>query len=259
MLVSIVTINFNNLEGLKQTLESVRQQSFKDYEHILIDGGSTDGSVELIKAYTGTLGKWLSEKDKGVYDAQNKGIAKSKGTYVLFLNSGDYFCNQQSLENLAQYNSDYDLVYGDIIYKKGVQLNPHYFPELVDEKFMFEKGLPHPSTLIRRSLFEKIGLYNASLKIVADWEFFMLALFKHGATTAHVAVPVTVFDCTGISSANKNIALTINEQLQVLNRNFPESIPAFNKYSYYTNKQRKLKQNAAPFRRILRSFKNAFK
>jgi glycosyltransferase involved in cell wall biosynthesis len=253
MLVSIVTINYKNREGLLQTLDSVKQQTFTNFEHILIDGGSTDGSAEVIKAYAGPSGKWLSEKDMGVYDAQNKGIRMAIGTYLLFLNSGDYFYDSSSLDKLTRFGNAYDIVYGDIVYKKGEQLNPFRFPDELDMRFMFEKGLPHQATLIKRKLFDTIGLYNIDLRIVADWEFFLLALFRQRASYVHVPSLITVFDCTGMSSAEKNIDLTIGEQQQVLSRHFPSERRLFEQVSYYIQKKKRLRSRRNPFNRIWNS------
>jgi glycosyltransferase involved in cell wall biosynthesis len=116
-LVSIITINLNNAVGLELTIKSVISQVLDDYEYLIIDGGSQDDSLDIIKNYSTSNLFWLSEPDRGVYDAMNKGISKSRGSYLLFLNSGDSFLNENSLQILVDNSNGEDLIYGDLIVK----------------------------------------------------------------------------------------------------------------------------------------------
>ena len=111
--ISIISINYNDAIGLKKTIDSVRIQKYTDFEYIIIDGGSTDGSLELIKENEGRINYWISEADKGVYNAMNKGILAAKGEYLLFLNGGDWFSNTESLGFLANNTGDFDIVFGN--------------------------------------------------------------------------------------------------------------------------------------------------
>ena len=115
MKYSIITINYNNKDGLKKTIESVINQSCKDFEYIIIDGGSTDGSVDVIRQYADRINYWISEPDKGVYNAMNKGVAQAHGEYLNFMNSGDCFSDNSVLENIAHSLCSYDIVTGKVI------------------------------------------------------------------------------------------------------------------------------------------------
>ena len=108
--LSIITVNLNNLTGLQKTMQSVFEQTFTNYEYIIIDGGSTDGSKEWIAQHADKLAYWVSEKDGGVFNAQNKGIVKSKGEYLLFLNSGDYFYTVEAIGALIQNSNNIDII-----------------------------------------------------------------------------------------------------------------------------------------------------
>ena len=112
MKYSIITVNFNNKEGLRKTIESVIRQSFRDFEYIVIDGGSTDGSADILKEYDAQIDYWVSEPDKGIYNAMNKGIVQAKGEYLNFMNSGDYFYDNQVLQHVADYGYDTDFIVG---------------------------------------------------------------------------------------------------------------------------------------------------
>ena len=134
--ISIVTINLNNLEGLKKTFQSVFSQDYTNFEYLIIDGDSKDGSVDLIRLNNKKISYWISEEDKGIYDAMNKAITQAKGDYILFLNSGDYFSGIDSLSKLVGTKIDADIVYGNIgmykdtileIKKYPAKLTLHYF------------------------------------------------------------------------------------------------------------------------------------
>jgi glycosyltransferase involved in cell wall biosynthesis len=250
--LSIVTINYNNLEGLMKTVNSVLSQKGIKPEFIIVDGGSTDGSAEYILANNGLFSNIIIEKDKGIYDAQNKGLLKANGDYILFLNGGDWFNDENSLSNFLPELGNYDILYGDIIYKKHEQENEYQFPDIIDEKFMFAKGMPHQTTLIRRSLFDKTGLHNLKYKICADWHFFMKAFFVYNATYFHINKAVTIFDCTGISSGIENIEPIISEHLEILKNEFPQLIGLYKKNSYYIERKKRIKFTL--FKKKIKSF-----
>lgn len=123
MKLSIITVNFNDAGGLERTIKSVISQTFCDYEFIIIDGGSTDGSVEIIKVYSDRIDYWVSEMDRGIYHAMNKGVDQAHGDYCLFLNSGDSFYNDEVLEKLSKFESNDDIIVGKVVSK---MVNCHY-------------------------------------------------------------------------------------------------------------------------------------
>ncbi|TGK24547.1 glycosyltransferase [Leptospira yasudae] len=211
--VSIITINFNDHKGLEKTILSVRSQSFKDYEHIIIDAASKDGSVDVIQKYKDGISKWVSEKDKGIYDGQNKGILAAKGEYCLFLNSGDFLANSTVLADVFSKDSDADFIYGDMLidYGNGI-IKYGKSPEDLDLYFLSYGVLWHCVTFIRRSLFKKYGIYDLSYKIAADVDFFLKAIGAGGANWEYVPKPISQFNTFGFGSNPKNQRLLEEER-----------------------------------------------
>lgn len=211
--ISIITINFNNLEGLKRTLESVVTQTWQEFEYIVIDGGSTDGSAAYIESQSDKIDYWVSEPDKGIYNAMNKGIAKATGEYLLFLNSGDHLYSNSVLEmNHNKINLE-DFIYFNIRYIFIDYITISSKPKILEELFFIFNTLPHPSTFIRRNLFFEIGNYDENLKIVSDWKFFLFAIHKYKCTSRKVDVILSDFYVGGISS---DIKLSNVERMLVL-------------------------------------------
>ncbi|MBS1737220.1 MAG: glycosyltransferase, partial [Bacteroidetes bacterium] len=184
--LSIITVNLNNLLGLQKTMQSVLEQTFTDYEYIIIDGGSTDGSKEYIAQHSNKLAYWVSEKDKGIYNAMNKGIKQSKGKYLLFLNSGDFFIRESVLSNLFSNKIDTDLVYCDVLWCEGDKVWKGDFPSKLTLKYFVNASLPHQATLIKRELFNLVGLYDETIKISSDWKFFVLAIYMYKCTYSKI-------------------------------------------------------------------------
>ena len=181
MRFSIITINFNNKDGLRRTINSVLCQTCTDYEFIIIDGGSTDGSVEVIKENESQITYWVSEKDKGVYNAMNKGVAQAHGDYCVFMNSGDCFYSSDILEKVSNYQSDADFIvgkdyhYNDVIHRGHVSIQP---PRTTMIHF-FVATLDHQSSFIKREMFTN-SLYDESRRLVSDWIFFTEKIVKEG-------------------------------------------------------------------------------
>lgn len=179
MRYSIITVNFNNKEGLRQTIESVIHQTFQDFEFIVIDGGSTDGSADVLKEYDDQITYWISEKDNGIYNAMNKGIAKATGDYLNFMNSGDCFYTSDVLENVANYESDADFIVGkDYHYNKKTQKgHASVQPPRTTMIHFFMATLDHQSSFIKRELFDD-SLYDESYRLVSDWIFYTEKIVK---------------------------------------------------------------------------------
>lgn len=215
MKLSIITINYNNFEGLQKTMQSVFEQTWKDFEYIIIDGGSNDGSKEALKSVSNKLDYWVSEPDKGVYNAMNKGILAAKGDYLLFLNSGDWLCDENSLGLLANNTEDKDIVFGDnYYYHSEVKIDENKLPDLISFNYLaFVNSIPHQASLIKRIFILKNGLYDENLKIVSDWKFFILSIFKWNASYIHVPHFICYYDFRGISSTNKPLVEAEKKQL----------------------------------------------
>ncbi|TLU83399.1 MAG: glycosyltransferase [Chlorobium sp.] len=194
--LSIITVNLNNRNGLKRTLDSIFSQDYRDYESIVIDGGSADGSVDIIKVYADKITYWVSEADSGIYNAMNKGILQAKGEYCLFLNSGDWIIERKTLRRIFSNDFNEGLVAFKINKKNNGLIQKNKRPKLYD---FYMASLPHHSTLIKKELFYLIGLYNESFKIVSDWEFFMLAIIKYGISYRYIDFVICDNELSGIS------------------------------------------------------------
>lgn len=222
--LSIITINLNKREGLKKTMQSVFEQSFKDFEYIVIDGGSTDGSKELLQSYSSKITYWVSEKDKGIYHAMNKGAAKAIGNYLLFLNAADILTDKKVIEKVAdeitKTNERYSFYTGNMQLIKNGFIAESPMPAEVSFNYFFKSSLCHPSTFIANKLFKTIGGYNEENKIVSDWEFFLTAFTQYNATYYKLNILTTLFDTNGIS-ANPLDKKMNEERQKVLETKFP--------------------------------------
>ncbi len=220
MKLSIITINYNNKQGLQKTIDSVISQTWKDYEWIIIDGGSTDGSKELIEQYQEHFAYWCSEPDKGVYNAMNKGIRKAKGEYLQFLNSGDCFHNQSVLAKIFNNNVCGDIIYGNLNYVFKDKTLIDKYPSHLSIHFFLCRSIGHPASFIRSDLL-KDG-YREDFKIISDWYKF-LVWFREGRTFYYVNDVISDFDTTGMSSINIDIIkkekeIAFNELFSPINR-----------------------------------------
>ena len=212
--ISVITINLNNLSGLRRTVESVFLQDYPQIEYLIIDGGSKDGSVDYIKSNESKLTYWISEKDKGIYDAMNKGIIRAKGKYLLFLNSGDYFFSSKSLSSLIENNITKDIIYGNMGVEKEGKIEVKKYPRLLTIDYFKNGTIPHPSSLIKRSLFEKFGNYNTNYKIISDWAFFLDAIIKSNVSYLYVDTNVSIFNLNGVSSQPESYKI-ISEEMDL--------------------------------------------
>lgn len=198
MKVSIITINFNNNKGLERTIKSVQSQSYTDIEHIVIDGGSNDGSVDIIKAFEAKISYWVSEPDSGIYNAMNKGIAQAHGDYCLFLNSGDVLCSKNALSEICESNVNSDIVAANLMVDNTGTIT-NIPPQEVNLTYFLNTSLPHPSTMIKTSVLKDLN-YREDYTIVSDWIFFFEALILKNSTYQHVDKFMSVFYTDGIST-----------------------------------------------------------
>jgi len=227
--LSIITINRNNAAGLEKTMQSVANQNFKDYEYIVIDGASTDASVEVIKRLEPQFAhvKWVSEPDKGIYNAMNKGLRLATGEYIQILNSGDCLADNDVTERMLAALEDAG--YPNILYGNMIKCFPDG-RKVVDKSFegseitmlgMYYGTLNHDPAYIRRDLFEKYGYYDESLKIVSDWKWYLQSIILGGEKPQYVDLNVTLFDMTGISENVNSKAMILKERQTVLEELIP--------------------------------------
>ncbi|WP_309609395.1 glycosyltransferase family 2 protein [Flavobacterium sp.] len=218
--LSIITINYNNASGLQRTIESVAAQQYSDMEYIVVDGGSTDESLEIIKQHEKFINKWVSEKDNGIYNALNKGIKMATGNYLLFLNSGDHFYDSAVLNKYHHHIEKEDLIAFDIhFFGPGYNKIGKHIDNL-NFTFLFEDTFAHQSIFIRRNLFDKVGLYDETLKIVADWKFFIHAIVFHRSTYKAVHEVLSTYYLDGISGSPEGVILRNKERKTILKNDF---------------------------------------
>lgn len=212
---SIITINYNNAEGLKKTMDSVFNQTFHDFEYIVIDGGSNDGSKALIENNSSRITQWVSEKDTGIYNAQNKGAKLAKGDYCLFLNSGDYFADNDVLKTVSESGMTEDFIYGDLLLENEAgEVTKGISPDKLGVYHFMISTLWHPCTFIKRDVFLKYGYYKENYKITGDYEFFIRTILKNKLKYKHVNRFVSVFNTGGIGSTDTNRQLQEKEREQ---------------------------------------------
>ena len=204
MKLSIITINFNDRVGLDKTIQSVINQTYRDFEYIVIDGASTDGSVDVIKKYADRLTHWVSEPDTGIYNAMNKGTRLAQGEYCLYLNSGDFFASDDVLEKVFSHSFSEDIV-SCICLDFDEKHEWLKVPPRDVSLFTFVGGsLPHPTSFIKRELLNRLGGYNESYRIISDWCFFVDAMLSYKASYRTLDIILVKFNCYGISSTSAN-------------------------------------------------------
>jgi glycosyltransferase involved in cell wall biosynthesis len=231
--VSIITINLNNANGLEKTILSVVAQTFSDYELIVIDGNSIDYSREVIERHTTKISKWVSEKDNGIYNAQNKGIDLAMGEYCLFINSGDYLVDKNVLQKFIYAKSQADIITGDmLIADSNGNLSYANSPDKITIRKMLTDTIWHPVSFIKTELFKKFGKYNENFKIAGDYEFFVRILIKEKSSYTHLNFPVSVFSLDGLSSNAKSKTILNEERREIHNKYFnPLIVKAYRFYS----------------------------
>lgn len=262
MQLTIITINYNNAAGLQKTMESVLAQTSKEFEYIVVDGASTDGSVKTIQQINQSTNQpfiWLSEPDSGIYNAMNKGIRMAKGEYIHFLNSGDWLVDEavvekmlKALDNQEQItNKKVDILVGNVI---AIRPDGKVRYKKNDQKpvslYTFYKGtIEHTSAYIRRTLFDKFGLYDESLKIVSDWKWYLQVAGLNNANVRFTDTYVTYFDSTGISSTN--LILDKEERRKVLEELVTASILAdYDNFHFVIDQMQRLKKHPFVYKTV---------
>ena len=231
MTLSIITINRNNAAGLEKTMKSVLSQTCRDFEYVVVDGASTDASVEVIKNLASSFGdrlKWISEPDKGIYNAMNKGIGMATGDYVQILNSGDCLAAEDVVERMYMSLEEKgfpSILYGNMLKDMPdgrIRRDRSFAGKPVTLKGVLHGSLNHSPAYIARSLFEKYGDYDETLKIVSDWKWYLQSIILGEEKPVYIDIDVTLFDMTGISETN--LALREKELREELSKLIPAGI-----------------------------------
>ena len=238
MKLSIITINRNNADGLRKTMESVFAQTYRDFEYVIVDGASSDGSVEVIKEYAKRPISdncslhtviWSSEPDSGIYNAMNKGIKKATGEYCLFLNSGDFFIAADVLERVFMQTPNADIINArcNVSDNSRVVWTSPYLPE-VSLKDLYFVGIPHQSTFIRRTLFDRYGLYREDFRYNSDIDFWYRTIVFGEATTQGLDIITTDYNLEGQSTKAAQTDNYKKEMQEILSQGFlPKVLPDY--------------------------------
>lgn len=219
MLLSIITVNLNNAKGLHKTMQSVLTQEFNDFEQIIIDGASTDNSLDVIRQFEGKIKNltFISEPDSGVYQAMNRGIQIGTGDYLLFLNSGDFLVQPTVISNVFKLRRVADILCGRCnISKKGTVVHTTNPPPRITFGHLYTVGLAHQSTFIRRELFLQYGLYREDFRYNADIDFWYRTIVLNTCTTDTLDFVISDYNLDGISFHEQHSERYQNEICEIL-------------------------------------------
>lgn len=204
MKLSVITINLNNKDGLRSTLESIVNQIFIDYELIVIDGASTDGSIDVIKEFENKINYCISEPDAGIYNAMNKGITFSNGDYLYFLNSGDKLISESVFSDIFGNNPNTAFICGNFVTDNRGILKKEEPYKKKDWRFVlydiYWGNLCHQAFFIRKDMFIRYGLYDERLRISADWKLFFIAIGIHHEGVLYKDTDIVIYNMQGLSS-----------------------------------------------------------
>jgi len=235
MKISIITVVRNNASTIKDTIDSVLKQTYSNVEYIVIDGSSTDGTIEIIQGYKKYIKKFISEKDKGVYDAMNKGINLATGDVIGLLNGDDVYFDETVLQNVANAfkKNESDCVYGDLYYVERNNLDEvvRYWKSSKFKKGSFARGWhpPHPTFFVKKEVYSKYGLYDIEMKVSADFDLMLRLLEKYNITSHYLPTILVRMRTGGMS--NKTIKNIIISNQSIL-RSFDKYKIKINKFMY---------------------------
>lgn len=225
MKISIITVVRNNEKTIKDAIESVLGQTYKNIEYIIIDGKSTDGTVEVIKSYENKISKFISEPDKGLYDAMNKGIKFSTGDVVGILNSDDFYINEFVIERVVKEFEEkkIDSLFADLVYVKSQNVNKivRYYDSgyFNPSKFAYGWMPAHPTFFVKRSVYEKYGLFRTDLKTSADFDILARFLYTHKISYSYIKEVLVKMRLGGVSTSISSIWVNNIEQLKICRQN----------------------------------------
>jgi glycosyltransferase involved in cell wall biosynthesis len=217
--ISIITVVWNNKNTIRDAIDSVLNQTYKNIEYIIIDGASTDGTVEIVKSYDDKITKFISEPDKGLYDAMNKGISASSGEIVGILNSDDFYKDKFVVEKIVnEFNkTQCDSVYADLIYIKpdNIEKTVRYYDSsyFSPEKFAYGWMPAHPTFFVKKNIYEKYGVFKTDYKIAADYELLVRFLSKNKVTYSYIKEPIVKMRLGGASTSGIKSNYTLNKEI----------------------------------------------
>lgn len=215
---SIITVCLNEGEAIRDTCESIVTQTNRDFEWIVIDGGSTDGTLKILEDYEETINFLMSESDHGIYDAMNKGLRRAEGEYVIFMNAGDCFAGLDVLARVSAFFGS-DMLVGNLFLNENGQV--YKSPDHISKNYLLQNMLPHQAAFFKRSLFDKFGHFDTSYHIAGDYEMFARLLQSNEVSYRHIQEKIAIFEGGGISANVKHRSLRKLENHRVRWRYFP--------------------------------------
>lgn len=261
MKISVITVCLNDLQGLKKTLKSIVTQTYNDYELIVIDGGSTDGSKEYIEK-TQRINKWISEPDRGIYNAMNKAVLMTEGEYCIFMNAGDEFYGPKVLDSVyRELNGEDFYVGGTVVVDIDKKHKIESAPRILTIKYLIDNSISHQSTFTKTSLLKE-NLYSEEYKVVSDWRFFF-KMWLNGSSYVPLKQVVSYYYLGGFSY--KNIPLMLDERQRVIKELIPVRILSSLMSELPTSLPTKIEKKIAsamrkpPIQRDLKLLRNSFK
>jgi glycosyltransferase involved in cell wall biosynthesis len=221
--VSIITVCFNERERIRETLVSAIEQSYPHKELIVVDGGSTDGTREIIAEFSSDIDHLISENDDGVYHAMNKGFSLATGDYIFFLNGGDKFHDPKVLSKVfLDRDTSYEIIFGDIsyVYPNG-KITTSHLPSTVGYLFFTFNTICHQALFCIRKILAESGGFNTNYKIAADYDFLLSAFFTKHYSSEHITTPISYFYRDGVSHAQESKSLLREERLEIQEKHLP--------------------------------------
>ena len=218
-LITIITVCYNSAATIRDTLQSIELQTYKNFEHIIVDGGSTDGTLVIVRSWAGHNIRLVSEQDNGIYDAMNKGIALASGDYIGMLNADDFYASPSSLEIIARHlaSSNVDAVFSclDIVDKIDLDKVLRKYRVKTLTRFMLRIGMmpPHPTFYCRKSCYDKAGIYRTDYLIAADFEMLARLLLKHQITWQYIDEITVKMRSGGLSGSGFKASLLLNREI----------------------------------------------
>lgn len=234
MKISVITISYNAASCIEETIKSVINQTYQDFEYIIVDGNSNDGTVEIIQKYHPYISKWISEPDKGIYNAMNKAVRMANGEYCIFMNAGDTFLHDKVLYEVDKYlETDIDIISGNNIITKGNKLITYSkAPRTITFNHLFNSSLCHQATFIKRELLIE-NPYDESLRMVSDWKFWIQTIVLKNSSYKNVNIDICNFDASGITYTQQEKGFIEREKV------FQELIPSriISDYIFFNKKR----------------------
>jgi glycosyltransferase involved in cell wall biosynthesis len=223
--ISIITVVWNNASTIKDAIDSVLSQTYKNIEYIIVDGASTDGTVEIVQNYGDKISKFISEKDKGLYDAMNKGIGLATGDIVGILNSDDFYIDNHVIEKVVNefQEKQVDSVYADLVFVKPENLDKtvRYYDSSScgPENFQYALYPAHPTFFVKKEVYDKFGVFKIDYKIGADFDIMVRFLYTNSISYSYIKKPLIKMRVGGVSTSFSSIWINSMEQLRVCKEN----------------------------------------